>query len=58
MTKALEELHTCPVKIPEGLDERDAVLHSAQSLGGPTCSLQHQWLLEIYGLEGVRPLFG
>ncbi len=60
MAKALEELHTCPVKIPEGSDERDAVLHSAQSLGGPTCSLQHQWLLarEIHGLEGVRPLFG
>jgi hypothetical protein len=33
MAKTLEELHTCPVKIPEGLDERDAVLHSAQSLG-------------------------
>ncbi len=35
MAKAPEELHTCPVKIPEGLDERDAVLHSTQSLGDP-----------------------
>jgi len=60
MAKALEELRACPVKVPEGLDDRDAVLHAARFLGGPTCSLQHQWLLarEIHGLDGVTPLSG
>jgi hypothetical protein len=58
MAKALEELRACPVKIPEGLDDRDAVLHAARFLGGPTGSLQHLWLLarEIHRLDGVTPL--
>jgi hypothetical protein len=36
------------------------VLHAARFLGGPTCSLQHQWLLarEIHDLDGVTPLSG
>jgi hypothetical protein len=60
MAKALEELRACPVKVPEGLDDRNAVLHAARFLDGPTCSLQHQWLLarEIHGLDGVTPLSG
>jgi hypothetical protein len=33
MAKALEELRACPVKIPEGFDDRDAVLHAARFLG-------------------------
>jgi len=60
MAKALEELRQNPVQIPAGVDDRAAVMHAARFLGGPTCSLQHQWLIarEIHGLDGVTPLAG
>ncbi len=58
MAKNLEKLKTNPVTIPEGLDDRINILHSARFLGGAVTSGTALWLMarKVIGLEGLTPL--
>ena len=58
MAKNLEKLKACPITIPEGLDDRINILHSARFLGGAVTSGTGLWLLarKVISLEGLTPL--
>jgi hypothetical protein len=58
MAKNLDKLRTNPVTIPEGLDDRISILHSARFLGGAVTSGPALWLAarKVIGLEGLTPL--
>jgi hypothetical protein len=58
MAKNLEKLRACPITIPEGLDDRISILHSARFLGGAVSSGTSLWLMarKVIGLEGLTPL--
>jgi hypothetical protein len=58
MAKNLEKLKACPITIPEGLDDRINILHSARFLGGAVTSGTGLWLMarKVIGLEGLTPL--
>jgi hypothetical protein len=58
MAKNLEKLKTNPITIPEGLDDRINILHSARFLGGAVTSGPALWLMarKVIGLEGLTPL--
>jgi hypothetical protein len=58
MAKNLEKLKNNPVTIPEGLDDRINILHSARFLGGAVTSGPALWLMarKVIGLEGLTPL--
>jgi hypothetical protein len=58
MAKNLEKLRTSPITIPEGLDDRISILHSARFLGGAVTSGPALWLMarKVIGLEGLTPL--
>jgi hypothetical protein len=58
MAKNLEKLKASPVTIPEGLDDRINILHSARFLGGAVTSGPALWLMarKVIGLEGLTPL--
>jgi hypothetical protein len=58
MAKNLEKLKASPITIPEGLDDRIGILHSARFLGGAVTSGPTLWLMarKVIGLEGLTPL--
>jgi hypothetical protein len=58
MAKNLEKLKANPITIPEGLDDRISILHSARFLGGAVTSGPTLWLMarKVIGLEGLTPL--
>jgi hypothetical protein len=58
MAKNLDKLRTSPITIPEGLDDRISILHSARFLGGAVTSGPQLWLMarKVIGLEGLTPL--
>jgi hypothetical protein len=58
MAKNLEKLRASPVTVPEGLDDRISILHSARFLGGAVTSGPALWLMarKVIGLEGLTPL--
>jgi hypothetical protein len=58
MAKNLEKLRTSPITIPEGQDDRIAILHSARFLGGAVTSGTALWLMarKVIGLDGLTPL--
>ena len=58
MAENAEQLLRCPIKIPQGEDDRCDKLHVARFLGGPSCSATEVWLKarKHIGQKGILAL--